>query len=139
MKDLTNFWKILDVLLINCAISLTLTWSRNCVLTDERMQDASPNANPSVLENRVSEVVIFEIKDRKLYVPVVTLSTEDDDKLLEQLKIGFKRTIKWNKYRSEVTTQAKIITLNYLIDPTFSKVNRLFLLSFVSKVLYTNS
>ena len=58
------------------------------------MQDASPNGNPSVLEKRVSEVVIFEIKDRKLYVPVVTLSTEDDDKLLEQLKIGFKRTIK---------------------------------------------
>ena len=94
MKDLTNFWKTLDVLLINCAISLTLTWSRHCILTDERMQDASPNGNPSVLENRVSEVVIFEIKDRKLYVPVVTLSTEDDDKLLEQLKIGFKRTIK---------------------------------------------
>ena len=83
MKHLTNFWKTLDILLVNCEISLPLTWSRNCVLTDERTQDASPNANPSVLGNRVPEVVIFEIKDPKLYVPVVTLSTEDDDKLLE--------------------------------------------------------
>ena len=59
-----------------------------------------------------------------------TLSTEDDNKLLEQLKTRFKRTIKWNKYRSEVTKQAKINNLNYLIDPTFNKVNRLFVLSF---------
>ena len=55
---------------------------------------------------------------------------EDDNKLLQQLKTGFKRTIKWNKYRSEMTNQAKAINLNYLIDPTFSKVNRLFVLSF---------
>ena len=65
-----------------------------------------------------------------MYVPVVTLSTESDKKLLEQLKIGFKRTIKWNKYRSEMTNQTKSNNLNYLIDPTFTKVNRLFVLSF---------
>ena len=60
----------------------------------------------------------------KLYVPIVTLSTKDDNKILEQLKAGFKRTIKWNKYRAEMTNHAK--TNNYLIDPTFNKVNRLF-------------
>ena len=61
-------------------------------------------------------------------VPVVTLSSEDDNKLLEQLKSGFKGTIKWNKYRSEITEQTKTNNLNYLIDPTFNRVNRLCLM-----------
>ena len=72
----------------------------------------------------------FKITDTKLYVPVVTLSTKDDNNFLEQLKSGFKRTIKWNKYRSEMTNRTKTNHLNYLIDPTFTKVNRLFVLSF---------
>ena len=58
------------------------------------------------------------------------LSTKDDNNFLEQLKLAFKRTIKWNKYRSEMTNQTKTNHLNYLIDPTFTKVNRLFVLSF---------
>ena len=66
-----------------------------------------------------------------MYVPGVTLSTKNDNKLLEQLKTGFKRrTINWSKYRSEMATQTKTNNLNYLIDPTFNKVNRLFVLSF---------
>ena len=65
-----------------------------------------------------------------MYVPVVTLSTKDDNNFLEQLKSGFKRTIKWNKYRSEMTNQTKTNNLNYLINPTFTKVNRLFVLLF---------
>ena len=72
----------------------------------------------------------FKITDTKLYVPVVTLSTENDKKLLEQLTTGFKRTIKLNKWRSEMTNQINNNNLNYLIDPTFTKVNRLFVLSF---------
>ena len=63
-------------------------------------------------------------------VPVVTLSSANDKKLLEQLRTGFKRTIKWDKYRSEMTNQSKKNNLNYLIDPTFTKANRLFVLSF---------
>ena len=63
-------------------------------------------------------------------MPDVTLSTKDDNIFLEQLKSGFKRTIKWNKYRSEMTNQTKTNHLNHLIDPTFTKVNRLFVLSF---------
>ena len=62
----------------------------------------------------------FSITDEELYIPVVTLSAEDDNKLLQQLKRGFKRTIKWNKYRWEMIIQAKTNNLNYLIDPTFS-------------------
>ena len=72
----------------------------------------------------------FKITDTKLYVPVVSLSKEKNIKLLEQLKSGFKRTIKWNKYRSPMTIQPQNNNLNYLIDPTFTNVNRLFILSF---------
>ena len=72
----------------------------------------------------------FQITDTKLYAPVVTLSKENDKKLLEQLKSGFKRTVKWNKYRSQMTVQSNNDNLNYLIDPTFTNVNRLFVLSF---------
>ena len=72
----------------------------------------------------------FKITDTRLYVPVVTLSQENDIKLLEKLKSGFKRTIKWNKYRPQMTSQPQNNTLNYLIDPTFTNVNRLFVLLF---------
>ena len=65
-----------------------------------------------------------------MYVPTVTLSTENDKRLLEQLRTGFKITIKWNKGRSEMTNQTKNNNLNYLINPAFTKVNRLFVLSF---------
>ena len=71
-----------------------------------------------------------KITDTKLYFPIVTLSKENDTKLLEQLKSGFKRTIKWNKYRSQMTVQPQNNNLNYLIGPTFTNLNRLFVLSF---------
>ena len=72
----------------------------------------------------------FQITDTKLYVPVVTLLKQNDTNFLEQLKTGFKRTIKWNKYRSQITAQSQNNNLNYLIDPTFTDVNRLFVLLF---------
>ena len=72
----------------------------------------------------------FQITDTTFYAPVVTSSTGIDKRLLEQLRTGSKRTIKWNKYRSEMTNQTKNNNLNYLINPTFTKVNRLFVLSF---------
>ena len=72
----------------------------------------------------------FQTTDTKLFVPVVTFSKEKDKKLLEQLKWGFKRTIKWNKYRSQMNIWKKKNNLNYLIDPTLTKVNRLFVMLF---------
>ena len=60
------------------------------------------------------------------------MSKENDTKLLKQLKSGFKRTIKWNKYRSQMTIQSNNNKLNYLIDPTFTNLNRLFVLSFAT-------
>ena len=72
----------------------------------------------------------FQITGTKLYVPAVTLSKENDIKLLEKIKSGFKKAIKWNKYRSQIMTIQNNNNLNYLIDPTFANVNRLFVLSF---------
>ena len=88
---------------------------------------AAQGGNPAIVAPTGLE---FQITDTKLYVPVVTLSKENDIKLLEQLKSGFKRTIKWNKYRSQMTIQPQNNNLSYLIDPTFTNVNRLFVLSF---------
>ena len=121
---LSNFWRALNIPLLNCEIELILTWSKNCVLAD---MTANAVANPAIFALTGLE---FELKETKLYVLVVILSKENDTKLLEQLKSVFKRTIKWNKYRSQITIQSNNNDLNYLIDPTFTNVNRLFALSF---------
>ena len=76
---------------------MILIWSKNCVLADMTVRTAgNNNVPPAIVATAGLE---FQIKDTKLHVPVVTLSKEIDTKLLEQLKTGFKRTIKWNKYR----------------------------------------
>ena len=98
--------------LINCEINLELTWSRDCVITK------------STGEGK------FKITETKLSVAVVTLSTQDNVKLLQQSRSGFKRTINWNEYESSVKTFAQNRYLNYLINPPFQGVKRLFVLSF---------
>ena len=110
--------------MINCEIELILTWSKNCALADATVRAV---VAPTVVAPAGLE---FQIIDTKLYVSVVTLSKENDKKLLEQLKSGFKRTVKWNKYRSQMTVQSNNNNLNYLIDPTLTRVNRRFVLSF---------
>ena len=132
LKHLSNFWRTLDMPLINCEVSLTLTWYENCVSTDITTQTARAAQGDNPARERIDAPTnaTFKITDTKLNFPVVTLSTENDKTLLEQLRTGFKRTIKWNKYRSEMTNQTKNNNLNYLIDPTFNKINRLFVLSF---------
>ena len=99
------------------------------MLTSKGYREAVAGDNSALGINAPTNAT-FTITDKNLYVPVVTLSTQDDNKLLEQLGTGFKRTIKWNKYRSEMTNQTKNYKLNYFIDPTFNKVNRLFVLPF---------
>ena len=114
-----------NIPLINCELSLALPWSADCVITSmEKRITTGTNSGDSPRN------ATFKITDTKLYVPVVTLSAENDNKLLEKLKTGFKRTIKWNKYRSEISNQAANDILNYLIGPIFTNVNRLFVLSF---------
>ena len=130
LKHLYNFWRSLNIPLINCEVELILTWFKNCVLIDKLTREADYNVNLDVYEIDNPEDAIIQIKDTKLYVRVVTLSEENNIKLLEQLKSGFKRTIKWNKYRSQMTIQPQNNNLNYLIDPTFINVTRLFVLCF---------
>ena len=116
--------------LINCEIELILTWFETCLLISKASRNANYNVNPVVQKIDNPENATFQKTDTKLYVPVVTLSKENDTKLLEQLKTGFKRTMKWNKYRSQMIVQPQNSNLDYLIDPTFTNVNRLFVLSF---------
>ena len=115
IKCLSNSWTFLDLPLINCEIELDLSWTKDCVL---------------IAQNNNITVVNFVITSTKLYVPVATLSSNDNIKFLENIKQGFKGTISWNKRKSEITTQTKNNTLDYLIDPTFRNINRLFIISF---------
>ena len=130
LKHLSNFWRSLNIPLINCEVELILTWFKNCVLIDKLTRDANYGADPIVCKIDNPENATFQITDTKLYVPVVTLPKENDTKLLEHLKAGFKTTIKWNKYRSKMTIQPANNNLTYLIDSTFKNVNRLFVLPF---------
>ena len=91
LKHLSNFWKMLDIPLSNSEVSLTLIWSGTCVITSMEkviLVAGQPNGGDS------PESATFKIIDCKLYVPVVTLSAENDNKFLEQLETGFQRTIK---------------------------------------------
>ena len=99
--------------LINCEVSLTLTWSENCVLTDITTQTARAAQGDNPARERIDAPTnaTFQITDRKLYVPAVTLSTKNDNNFLEQLKSGFKRAIKWNEYILGMTNQTKINNL----------------------------
>ena len=87
--------------LINCEVPLILNWSENCALRSKATRDGVPpqGGNLVVVEVNNPTDATFKITDTKLHVTVVTLSTEDDNKISQQLKTGFKRTNKWNKYR----------------------------------------
>ena len=90
-----------------------------------------PNTDPVEYEVKsTTNSATFQINNAKLYVPAVTLLINNNIKFLENIKQGFKRTNSWNKYRSEITTQPKNNSLDYLIDLTFRNINRLFALSF---------
>ena len=117
LKYLSNFWRTLEMPLINCEVNLILTWSSTCVIA-------------SVIV--ANQAATFEITDTKLYVPAVTLSTQENTKFLQQLKSGFKRVINWNKYLSKPELLAQNPNLNHLVEPSFQGVNRLFVLAFES-------
>ena len=115
LKYLSNFWRTLEMPLINCEVNLILTWSSTCVLIATNI----PNQNAT-----------FATTDTKLYVPVVNLSTQENTKFLQQSKSGFKRVINWNKYLSKPELLAQNPNLNHLVEPSFQGVNRLFALAF---------
>ena len=124
LKYLRNFWRTLEMPLINCEIELILDWSANCVI---------------ISTNNANQVPTFTITETNLYVPVVTLSTQDNAKLLPQLKSGFKRTISWNKYLAKPELLAQNANLNHLIEPSFQGINRLFVLAFENDAQRTSN
>ena len=103
--EISNFWKILAILLTNCEFHFITTWPVNCVISN-----AAANQGK-----------IFAITDTKRYVPLVTLSTEDNGKLLQQLESGFKRRINWNKYHSKTKT---LVTQNLYLNSKLTQVFR---------------
>ena len=124
LKYLSNFWRTLEMTLINCEVNLMLTWSGNCVI---------------VSTDVANQIATFAITDTKLYVPVITLSTKDNEKLLQELESGFKRVINWNKYLSKPELLTQNSNLNHLAEATFQGVNRLFVLSFENDTQRTSS
>ena len=115
LKYLSSLCRSLDLPLIICEVELTLSWTKVYILVEHN--------------NNITSIV-FKVTNTKLYVLVVTLSINDNIKFLENIKQGFKRTVSWNKYRSEITTQPKNNKLDYTVDPTFKNINRLFVLLF---------
>ena len=112
LKYLSHIWRTLETPLINCEVNLILTWLSTSVITNS------------------TGTGTFKITDTNLYVPVVTLSTQDNSKRLQQLKSGFKRTVNWNKYLSKPELLSQNPNFNHLVEPGFKGVNRIFVLAF---------
>ena len=118
LKYLSNLWRSLEIPLINCKVELSLSWYENCLLSS-----AGNNA-------------IFTITDAKLYVPIVTLSVEDNAKLSKQLGEGFKRPVYWNKYKVipnkivEIAANNEEKYIRELLDSSYQGVKRLFVFAY---------
>ena len=114
LKYLSNFFRSLEMHLINCKIKLNLTWKKECVLSTD-VGDA-----------------VFIISDTKMYVPVVTLSKEDNEDFIEQQNKGFQRSIYWNEYKTkEINENADANVFKYInLDPSFQGANRLFVMAY---------
>ena len=110
--------------LINYEVKLILNWSTHCVIISTNVT----NQNPT-----------FTITETNLFVPVITLSTQDNVKLLPQLKSGFKRIISWNKYLAKPELLAQNANLNHLIEPSFQGVDRLFVFAFENDAQRTSN
>ena len=125
LKYLGNFWRALNIPLISCEVSLELKWNKTCVVTSQQIGVNLDGGNTAAPTGAT-----LTINNCKLYIPVVTLSKDDEIKLLTNLKSGFTREIEWNKYISQTSTEAINNNLNILIDPSFTNVNRMFVLSY---------
>ena len=114
LKYLSNFFRSLEMPLINCKIKLNLTWKKECVLSTD------------------ADDAVFIINDTKMYVPVVTLSKEDNKDFIEQQNKGFQRSIYWNQYKTkEISENADANVFKYInLDPSFQDVNRLFVMAY---------
>ena len=127
LKYLSNFWRSLEMPLINCKVELSLKWIENCVQTTAEI---GANADATGADSAT-----LEVTDAKLYVPGVTLSAEDNVKLVKQLNEGFKRPVYWNKYKvidNKVVENAEK-HIRELLDSSYQGVKRLFVLAYNNK------
>ena len=130
LKHLSNFWRSLNIPLINCEVELILTWSKNCVLAD---MTVDADADPAIV---APSGATFKITDTKLYVPVVTLSAEYNAKLSKLLSDGFNRTVYQNEYNVtgnkivEITTNNEEKYIREFLDSGCQGVKRLFVLAY---------
>ena len=110
--------------LINCKIHLDLSWNNNCVMYGANTDAGGDNDN--------DREATFQVTSTKLYVPVVTLSTKDNENLIKQLDEGFKRSVYWNGYQSKIETKTadNNNVTRFPLDASFQGVNRLFVLAF---------
>ena len=118
---------------VSCEVSLELKWDKNCVITSKEPRDIGGGNRDNAPTGAT-----LAITNCRLYVPVVTLSKDDEIKLLTNLKTGFKREIIWNKHSSQMTSEAVNNNLNILVGPTLTNVNRLFVLSYATDDDYYN-
>ena len=118
LKYLNNFWRSLEMPLINCQIELKLKWTKYCVLSAAGNDTEITNANNA-------NGIIFTIKDTKLYVPVVTSSAKDIKKLSKLLSRGFERSVYWNEYKTKSENKNTINEYRYFLKSNFVGVNRL--------------
>ena len=118
LKCLNNFWKPLEMPLINCKVKLKLKWSNYCVL--------SAAGNDNVDGN--NDNIVFTIKDTKLYVSVVTLLARDNQKLSKNLSKGFERSVYWNEYKTKSENKNTTNEHRYFLESNVVGVNTLFVL-----------
>ena len=119
LKYVSNFFRSLELPLVNCKIDSELTWHKDCMI--------------SSVDAAAGQVVSFMFTDTKLYVPIATFSTKDNTNLTKQLNEGSKRTIYWNQYVSKPfpeTLRKKTGITRFALDAAFQAVNRLFVLAF---------
>ena len=139
---MSSFIFNLEFLMINTEIELILKWSQNFVLTERATRDfktlilaqaegitAQPQVNTIIRPASLK----FSVADCKLHVPIVTLQEKYEGRLYEGLKTGIDIDFEWKRYRTQIINQTATNNLNFLIDPTFNNVNRLFVLAFPNK------
>ena len=117
LKYLSNFWRLLEIPLINCKVEISLTWYKNYKLSS------------------AGTAATYAITDTKLYVPVVTLKTEDNVKLSKLLSKGFKRSIYWNEYKVILKDHNADSNIRERLDASFQGVNRLFILAYAMRII----
>ena len=120
LKYLSYFWRSLEMPLLNCKIEFSLKWYQNCILSS------------------TGTAATLTITDTKLYVPIVTLKTEDNTKLSKLFSKGFKRTFYWNKYRIIFKNYDDDKYIRERLDASFQEVNKLFVLPYASGDNVTN-